>query len=222
MKDLIIFGTGTIAQCMAYYFEREGQWRIAAFCVDAAHKTQEEFLGRPVVTFEEIETKYPPAKYVMFVALGYHQVNALRRLKFDAAKAKGYRLASYVSPHVTGKFQIGENSFVLDGAVMQPFVELGNDVFVWGGAMLGHNAVIEDHCWITGSANIGGFVHLGKGCFVGLNATVGQSVTVGKNCILGANSLSTKNVPEGAVIVVRDTEAHRLGTDHFLKITSCF
>lgn len=222
MKNLVIFGTGKIGECLSYYFERDGGLRIVAYCVDREFLKEETFFGCPVVAFEDVERLYPADRHAMFVALGYHKINRLRRQKCEEAAAKGYELASYVSPQVTGKFTIGANSMVLDGATIQPLASIGNDVLVWGGAMIGHHARIGDHCWITGGANIGGLADIGEECFFGLNATIGHEVSVGARSILGAGSLVTKSIPAESVVVVRDTERHRLNSEQFLRLTKVF
>jgi len=222
MKEIVIFGTGKIADCVSYYFEREGDYRIVAYCCDRTFLKEKTFNGRPVVAFEEIVSLYPPERYAMFIALGYHEVNALRTQKYHEGLAKGYILASYVSPYVHGTFTIGANSLLLDNAVVQPKVTIGNNAFIWGGAMIGHHAIINDHCWVTGSANVGGLSTIGEGCFLGLNATIGHGVEVGSSSIIGANTLITKPVASESVIVSSDTEIHRLKVHQFLRLTSCF
>jgi len=222
MKELIIFGTGIIADCVSYYFEREGNYSIAAYCCDRSFLKEKNFNGRPVVTFEDIMDVYPPERYSMFIALGYHGLNDLRTQKYIESVAMGYELVSYVSPYLHGDFTIGANSLLLDDAIVQPKAKIGNNVFVWGGAMIGHHAVIQDHCWVTGSANVGGLSTIGESCFLGLNATIGHGVDVGRRCLIGANALITKSIANESVIVVSDTQAHRLKIDQFLRLTSCF
>lgn len=222
MKELVIFGTGRIADCVSYYFQRDGDYRIAAYCCDRLFLDEMTFNGLPVVAFEDLAELYPPDRYSLFIALGYHGLNDLRAQKYGEGVAKGYTLASYVSPYVHGDFEIGANSLLLDNAVIQPRAKIGNDVFVWGGAMIGHHALIKDHCWVTGSANIGGLSTIGEGCFLGLNATIGHGVDVGRRCLIGANTLITKPVADESVIVVSDTETHRLKVDQFLRLTNCF
>ena len=55
MKDLVIFGTGQVAEVIHYYFTEEGGRKVAAFTVDAKYRTTEELLGLPVVPFEELD-----------------------------------------------------------------------------------------------------------------------------------------------------------------------
>lgn len=222
MKELVIFGTGKISECVSYYFERDGDYQIAAYCCDRSFIERETFNGRPVVAFENIVEEYPPDRFSLFIALGYHGLNRLRKLKCEEGIEKGYNLASYISPYVFGDLKIGGNSLLLDGAIVQPKVKIGNNVFVWGGAMIGHHAIIQDHCWVTGSANIGGLSILGSESFLGLNATIGHEVTVGVRCLLGANTLITRSIASGSVFLSCDSPKHRLNVDQFLKISSSF
>ena len=222
MKKLVIFGTGRIADCASYYFERDGDYEVVAYCCDRLFLKDKHFKGLPVIAFEDIVELYPPQHFSLFIALGYHGLNELRRQKYNEGLMKGYILSSYVSPYVYGNFTVGMNSMLLDGAIMQPKSKIGNNVFVWGGAMVGHHAVIQDHGWVTGSANIGGLSMIGESCFLGLNATIGHGVEIGHRSLIGANALVTKSIPSESVIIVGDTETHRLKVDQFLRLTSCF
>src|SRR5271170_6720401 len=99
MKKLVIFGSKDLAQLAHYYFGKEQGREIAAFTLDREYVTQESFCSLPVVAFENIEERFPPADYDMFVALSYTQMNRLRERKCQEARAKGYSLSTFVSPH---------------------------------------------------------------------------------------------------------------------------
>ena len=221
-KQLIIFGAGKIAEAVTYYFERDSEYTIEAYVVDDAFAKTETFLKKPLVKLSEVEQKYAPSSYAVFVATGYQGINQLRTSKYEHFQQLGYSFASYVSPFVKGDFTIGENTIVMDNAVVQPCVQFGNNVFVWGGAMVGHHAVIEDHCWLTGGCLIGGITKLGKSTFVGLGATIGNEVQIGEKCMVGASTLTTKSIKDKTVLMVGPTEAHRLNSDQFTRMSSCF
>ncbi|MEA3642768.1 MAG: hypothetical protein VBE63_22925 [Lamprobacter sp.] len=221
-QPLILFGAGKIAQAASYYFERDSDYRIVAYACDTLFRTSETFLGKPLITADDLPTAYPPAEHTLFVALGYQGINQLRADKVAWARAQGYRLAKYRSPHVLGDYSLGENSIVMDGAAIQPAVTLGDDVFVWGGAMIGHHTHIGDHCWLTGGCAIGGASSLGAGTFVGLNATIGHEIALGERCLLGAHTLTSKPLPAGTVVIAPDTETHRLNVDQFSRLSACF
>ncbi|MBS1142609.1 MAG: transferase [Proteobacteria bacterium] len=227
MKRLVIFGLGKIADVAYQHIVRDNQYQVVGFTCDAAWipdmgGRQATHLGHPVVPFEEIENHYPPATTEMFVAIGYHELNAVRAVKCQEAKAKGYTLASYVSPRADHGpwLEIGENCLILDGVGIQPGVRIGNNVSLWNNALIGHHSVVHDHCWIAAGATLGGGVILGERSFVGLNATIGGEVSVGADCFLGGATLLLKNAAPGSVYIAPGTEKFRLDSKAFLRMTA--
>lgn len=221
-KPLIIFGAGKIAEAISYYFNRDSEYSIEAYIVDEAYVTAKTFLSKPLVKLSEVENKYSPREYSAFVATGYQGINKLRTSKYQHLKKLGYTFANYISPYVKGDFSYGENTIVMDNAIIQPCVKLGNNVFVWGGAMIGHHATINDNCWLTGGCQIGGIVNLGDSTFVGLGAVVGSEIQIGKSCMLGASTLAIKSLKEKTVLMIAPTEPHRLNSEQFTRMSACF
>ena len=221
-KPLLIFGAGKISEAVSYYFERDSEFEIISYVVDDVFATKETFLNKPLIGLSAVENKYPAKDIYVFIATGYQGINSLRSEKYQYFKDAGYAFASYVSPYVKGDFSLGENSIIMDNAVIQPCVEFGNNVFIWGGAMVGHHAVIEDHCWLTGGCLIGGITKLGKSTYVGLGATRGNEVQVGEQCMIGASTLLIKSIKSKTVFLEPATEPHRLNSDQFTRMSSCF
>lgn len=222
MTDIVVFGAGKVADVLYHHIANAGAYQVAAFTTDASHLPDTgQFNGKPVVAFEEIERHYPPAQYSMIVAVGYHDLNSARRKTYEAAKAKGYELLSYVSPRagVGNWLRIGENCIILDNATIEPGVVLGNNVVVWSNVLLGHHTTIEDHCWIAGQAVFGGSARLGEGSFVGLGAIVGHEVELGPQTMLSAGALVTKCADPKSVFIEKNTELFRLDSEKFLKIS---
>src|SRR5262249_18759754 len=98
MKDLVIFGTGPFAEITRYFVERDSDYSVVAFTVDAAYLTGDTFRGLPLVPFEDVCGAFPPSQCEMFVAMGIQKVNQQRAGTVAAAEAKGYKLASFLSP----------------------------------------------------------------------------------------------------------------------------
>lgn len=202
-KSLIIFGAGDIAQLAHYYFSTDSNYEVVAFTVDAAYLTATGFCGLPVVPFEELANRYAPAAHEIFVALSYSKLNQLRKEKYLAAKALGYRIASYVSSHATvlNADRIGDNCFILEDNTIQPFVTIGNNVTLWSGNHIGHHSTIHDHCFIASHVVISGGVVVGESCFIGVNATLRDHIKVGEKCVIGAGALLFADAePEGVYI----------------------
>ena len=116
MKDVVIFGTGNIAELAAYYLTRDAGRRLAGFTVDAAYVTKSSWNGHPLVAWEDVEERFPPDGADVFVAVSYTKLNKLRRDKLAEARAKGYGIASYVSSRATtfGDFVPQPNQFTCD------------------------------------------------------------------------------------------------------------
>ena len=221
-KDLIIFGIGKIADVVYYYAKEECGYNVVAFSVDESFKTVTVFKGLPVISFDNIEARYPSDKYDMFIAVGYHDLNSLRERKCMEALKKGYNLISVISPlsNLPSNVSTGWNCFIMPPTLVHPYVQIGNNVFIWNGAMVGHHSIVEDNCWLTSGCNISGNVKMGANTFVAVNATIGHSVKIGRNCFLGANSLVTKNLEEDKVVIVESVKPIRLNSKQFLRMSN--
>ena len=200
MKKIIIFGTGELAQRIFYYLQ-DSDDQVVAFCANKSKIDKEELLGLPIITFENIEEKFPPSEFSMFIALAYSEMNKKRTKFFEEAKSKGYELYSYIHPStkIWDKFEIGENCFILANNVIQPFVKIGNNVLIGSNNLISHNTTIDDNCFITSNVTIGGHVTIGKNCFVGLSSTINQRIKIGNECIIGAGTIISKNVNDKEV-----------------------
>ena len=216
-KQIIIFGTGDMAELADFYFTNNSPYEVAGFAVDAAFRTQEEFRGRPILAFEDVEEKFPPDRYEMFVAVGYSKLNAVRAGKLAAARAKGYRIATYVSSRATifPGFEPRENCFILEDNTIQPFAHVGANVTLWSGNHIGHHSVIEDDVFLASHVVVSGGARIGQGSFVGVNVTIRDRVSIGRQCVLGAGALVLEDQPDFSVIAPRGSErsavpSHRL------------
>ncbi|MDH3701526.1 MAG: acetyltransferase [Alphaproteobacteria bacterium] len=201
MQKLIIFGTGQIAQVAHYYFSEDSDYEVTAFTVDAEFMNGDTAFGLPVLPFEDIASRSPPDDHDLFVAMGYGGVNRQRQDKAAAARAKGYRLAHYVSSRawVWQGFEPRQNLFLLEHNTIQPFVEIGENTTLWSGNHIGHHSRIGDNVFIASHVVVSGAVTVGDNCFLGVNATVADNLTVGAHCVIGAGAVLTDNADERGV-----------------------
>ncbi|HLZ98101.1 MAG TPA: acetyltransferase [Steroidobacteraceae bacterium] len=211
-RKLVIFGARQIAEVLGWYFARDSDYEIVAYTVDAEFLTGSEFQGRPVIAFEEIVREFPPDSHAMFIALSYAKMNSIRAAKYTAAKALGYRLASHVSPRASAwdGLPLGDNSFVMEHNVVQPFSRIGSNTFLWAGNHIGHHAVIGDHCFLASHIVVSGATTIGDHCFIGVNATLRDGITVAERCLIGAGSLIMANTEPAQVFFAEATAASRV------------
>jgi sugar O-acyltransferase (sialic acid O-acetyltransferase NeuD family) len=220
MKDLVIFGIGQIGEVIHYYFTHEAGRRVVAFSVDDAYRNVDSLFDLPVVAFEELETKYPPDSHELFVAMGYGQVNKAREGKVREAEAKGYTLASHISPLAAAwsGFRLKPNTIIMENNVIQPFVTIGRNVTLWSGNHVGHHTSIGDHCFVASHAVISGNVQIGEGTFVGVNATIRDKVRIGAHNVLGAGTLILGDTPDNAVFMGAATEMSRVPSNRLRSL----
>lgn len=209
-RSLVVIGAGEFAQIACEYFEHDSDYDVVAFSVEREYLTQPVLADRPVVAFETLEAHYPPADVDVFVAIPASQLNRLRKRLYLDAKNKGYRLASYVSTRafVWRNVELGENTFIFEGNVIQPFVRIGNNCILWSGNHVGHRTVVHDHVFIASHAVISGYCEIGEGSFIGVNATFNDHVKVALDNVIGAGALVTRNTEPGRIYV--GSPAHAL------------
>ena len=207
-KPLVIFGIGDIAQLAHFYFSMDSGYEVVAFTVDAAYRTETTFCDLPVIDFEKISKFYAPEQCEIFVALSYSNLNAVRKEKYLAAKALGYRIASFISSHATvlNEGRIGENCFIFEDNTIQPFVTIGNNVTLWSGNQIGHHSTIKDHCFIASHVVVSGGVEIGEQCFIGVNATLRDHIKIGEKCVIGAGALLLADAKPDGVYIGATTE----------------
>jgi sugar O-acyltransferase (sialic acid O-acetyltransferase NeuD family) len=219
MIKVVVFGAGKIAEVFHGLLADDETHSVAGFTCDREFLS-ESTSGLPVVAFDEVESRFPPAEYAMFVAIGYHGLNSIRAERCRQARTKGYRLISWISPraHVPKGCTIGANCIVMDGASLQPYACLGDNVFVWDGAVVGHHARVGDHCWIASNCTISSTAAIEPLCFFGVNAAIGHGVTIGARSIIGAGTVITRSTAPDGVYIAPDTERFRLDSGRFMKI----
>jgi sugar O-acyltransferase (sialic acid O-acetyltransferase NeuD family) len=215
MKKLIIFGTGSFAEVAHFYFSNDSDYEVVGFTVDSNHLKEKKLFDLPIIPFENIESSFPPTSFSIFVAIGYTQMNKIRENICDEFKNKGYELASYVNSRATTwkDLNIGENCFILENNVIQPFVKIGNNVIIWSGNHIGHHTLIDSNCFITSHVVISGQVHVKQNCFLGVNSTIRDGVIIESECIIGAGSVILKDTKQKEVYTPQNTKLLPIKSD---------
>ncbi|MEN3369793.1 MAG: hypothetical protein V7609_1936 [Verrucomicrobiota bacterium] len=201
MKKLVIYGTGLVAEVAAFYFDADTDYQVSAFTNAAEFITQDQFNGKPLVSFENLAKNYSPNEYDIFIALGYNKTNQIRQARYFEAKEKGYACATYISPRASYyQTPVGDNCFILEDNTIQPFVCIGNNVVLWSGNHIGHHSTIRDHCFITSHVVVSGKCDIGENCFLGVNATLRDNIKLDRFVVVGSGAIVMKDCPERTVV----------------------
>lgn len=190
MKDLVIFGTSTLAKLANYYATQELGFKVVAFVVDEDYRTQPNFLNQPVLTWPEFWTSYSATDVSLYVAVGYKSMRA-RAAMYDRVKARGYELINIVSTasYIANDVMLGDNNFVMPGVVLETGVTLNSNNVVWSNTTICHDTCVGSHNFIAANSAIGGGVKIGDGSFLGFSSVVLQNLVIGSSALVGAHSL---------------------------------
>jgi sugar O-acyltransferase (sialic acid O-acetyltransferase NeuD family) len=207
VSKLVLFGAGRGAEVAHRFLTADSDHEVVAFTVDGANITDKHYRGLPVVAFEDVQRLYPPDRFGMIVLLGYQQMNGLRARKFAEAKAKGYRLESYVASNIfrAAPIDVGENCFIMDNQSISLDVRIGNNVVMWSSNHIGDLSEIADHAWISSHVTVAANVSVGERSFLGIGATVSNSVRIGADSFIGARRLVSDDTRPGSVTLVDQT-----------------
>lgn len=219
-KKLVIVGDSALAEIAHEYFDVDTEYEVVAFSVERDYLEKETLHGLPVVAFEDLVSRFPPADHDVFVGVAYTHLNYLRARLATESKQKGYKLASYVSPRafVWRNAVIGENCFIFEDNTIQPYTRIGDNVVMWSGNHLGHHSVIEDNCFIASHVVISGFCVIGHNTFMGVNSTVANNVVVGCDNWIGLGATITRNTPDNTLYKGQRSEPAPIGAREFFKV----
>lgn len=197
-KKLIIYGVGEFAEYIGYAFSNDSEYIVSGYCVEKSYikKTKREEPHDELMNFDNLEEKYPPGEYSLFIAVGN---DAVRERIFQQAKRKGYSLANYVASRSIHweDLKIGENVFISEDTAIQPFVEIGdNSIFI--GARIGHHSIIGSNVLLSLSF-VGANCKIGNNSFIGLNSAIKPGVSIGNFNIIGMGCNIIKNTADGEV-----------------------
>lgn len=201
-KKLVLVGDSIFAQIACEYFAHDSEYEVVGFSVERAYLKRDRLFDLPIVPFEELEQFYPPATHDVFVSIVFTQFNRLRTRLCREAKARGYRLASYVSSRaqIMSETEIGEHCFVCEENVIQPYAALRNNVVLWSGNQVSSFCVIHDNCFILPNSVFFGFASVGENSIIGSNVAVESRVSIGRDCFIGPGVTISADIADGETV----------------------
>lgn len=202
-KQLIIVGAGETANLAYEYFTHDSNFEVSAFCVNKEFINKKTFHNLPVIDFDNVENIYSPNDFYAFVAISGEKLNRNRTRLYNLTKQKGYKMASYISSRafVWHNVEIGDNCFILENNVLQPFTKIGNNVIMWSGNHLGHQSTIKDNCFISSHCVICGCSVIGDNSYLGVNVSIADYVVVAKDNFIAMGATINKNTKESGLYI---------------------
>lgn len=195
-KKLFIYGVGGLADYAGYVFENDSDYEVAGFCIEKNYLKKNPVDSTETKVFEEIEEELLQENTFLFIAVGN---NLIRERIYTMAKKKGIKMATYISTKAStwANLETGDNCFIGEGSVIQPFVKIGSNSILFG-ARIGHHCALGNHILLSGPT-IGGNVKIGNFSFLGLNTVVLQNLEIGPKNIIGMGVAIKASTGEGEV-----------------------
>jgi sugar O-acyltransferase (sialic acid O-acetyltransferase NeuD family) len=219
-RKLLIVGDSSFAEVAFELFNGPSKYAVCAFAVHGAFRKRESLFARPIHPLEDISSLCPPETHDVFVALTYRELNRVRTRICEEMKEKGYKLAKYISPHafVWSNVPVGDNSFIFENNVVQPFCSIGNNVILWSGNHIGHHSVVEDNVFVASHVVVSGHCRIGYNSFIGVNATIADGVEIAADSWIGPGALITKNTEQGGMYRTESTPKSAVSSLRFFRV----
>ena len=198
----IIFGTEDYAQLAHYYLTRDSPYQPVAFCVSKEYKDKDEFCGLPVITLQQLDANYSRETFNVFAPMSPKSMNENRQKVYEVLRMMGYKFINYTSSRATVLTEdIGENNFILENNVIQPFVKIGNNNVFWSGNHIGHHSEIMDNNTFTSHVVLSGHCRVSDNCFFGVNSTIRDGLKIARYSLISQGANVLKDTEEAGVYI---------------------
>jgi len=200
----MLFGNSKQAKCMSKVLKFEGV-ETDVFCVDAEHKKEDTFLGKPLYSTEQFLSECSPNDYIAFLPVGAVDRCNFRKKKFFQFQEAGYDFFTFISRYsilYTNIKNIGTNVYIGSCAILHPDVVIGDNCYISEGAKIGHDTQIKPHCFVGPHTCMCGAVKLGERVMVGVGALIREKVEIAEGSIVGMGVAIHKSIEKAGVYVV--------------------
>lgn len=201
MKKTFIFGCSSLGEMLFYHLKNEGHMP-EAFVLDDAYCNCDQFCGIPLIPYSKISKLLPAVDYEAYVAIGYSEMNEVRKNVTERLLAGGYSLPNYIHPSVINdSTAIGTGNLIFAGSIIDLYTEIGNSNIFYPGVMVSHDVKIGDYNFFASRSVLAGNIIIENQCFLGLNCSVKNSVKIGNNCLVGASAYVSRNLKDNSVLL---------------------
>jgi len=216
-NKIIIFGNGSMSRVLTSFVGKEN---IVAYCADDEFINSDKFLGMPLIKFSQMIDYTYTEGHSILMALGYHNMNANRKDRFERLSDVGYKFGYYINDYVISHDDvlINDGVVIYDNVAIHTGSRIGKNVFISSNVSIGHDCDIGNHAWINSGVSLAGGVKVGERCVFGINSCVAQGVKLGEGTFIGANTLVTKDTKPNSVVISSRNEIVDIDSTRFLKL----
>lgn len=217
MKNLLVFGNGNISKILSSYLEQN--FNIVAYVAFKKFIKSKNFNNKPLIDAERVAQKYSPKKYKFITAIGYIEMNDVRKKIYSFLKSKGYKFENFIQKDIRlpKNFKIGENNILLENVSINPESIIGNGNIFWSNSVVSHNVKIMDFNWISSGTIISGESVIGNKNFFGSNSIISNNSYIENNVFLGAGTINSGKIKSNSTIISSTSKKIVVKSIDFLK-----
>jgi len=160
VKKVVVYAQTTLGKMLYYDALGNENFVIACFTVDAAYLAGNglQDLPLPLISFQEIQDRYPPEEYDMLALFDESSRMRNRGQMYLKAKSAGYQLRNYISARsdVAPDIVLGENNVIMGATHVGFGGTMGNNNLIRQQVYLGHEFKIGNNNMIIAGCTIGG------------------------------------------------------------------
>ena len=211
----MIFGNGSMAKVYLSYLRQH--YEVLGFCT-YYQPEKSQFEGYPIHDVAHFESTFQNVEGV-FVAVGYLQMNDIRKHWFQVFMDQGISIYSYCDSQASVHDNViyGKNVMILEGTVVHPNTSIGNNVFIGNNVSIGHDCVIGDNAWINSGCNLAGGVSIGDNSFLGVGVNIGHNSQIGQYNLVTAGVTVGQSTEDNQVWVTQGAKCLPMSSKTFLK-----
>lgn len=189
MKNIVIYGETEFAERILSYIKFENFANVIAFTNARSYKEKETIQGIPVIAFEELESYFKCVEFSILIAIGYAQMNNIRKKIHQECINAGYRISSYVSNSATlYSNDIGEGCIIMPNVYVGPNCKIGKGNIIASCTCLSHDNIIGDFNFISSNVIFGGHSSVCKNNFIGLGCIIRDGITIRDYSLIGSGT----------------------------------
>ncbi len=217
MEEIIVFGNGNISKILSTYLKKK--FNIIAYASKKKFIKSKKFNNRPIYSLEELKKKFSPKKYKIITAIGYLEMNNIRKKIFESLKSEGYNFVNYIdnSAQVPNDVMIRENNILLDNVSINPGSKIGNGNIIWSNSVISHNVRLNNFNWVSSGTVISGDTSIGNCNFFGSNSIISNNSSIANSIFVGAGALVTGKIRNESTIINSTSKKIEIKSLDFLK-----
>ena len=129
------------------------------------------------------------------VALGYHNLNAKRKI-LNYLLSKKANILSFIhkTAYIHPLAKIGHSVIIFPGCIIEQNVHLANGCISYNATVIAHDCTIGNSTFMAPNVTICGNTTVGDCSFIGASTTIGNNLYIGDNVKIGMSSSIQNNV----------------------------